>query len=454
MAGRERSSVFVAVPVYKGSRFVAGRCARSSARPTATCGSSSRSMATTRASAAACEPFLADERVRMVVQPRQLGWIGQPELAHRCLRRRLLLLLAAGRPVCAGVPREAGRCPLRHPDAACAYSDCAGSGESPDDVLPEMVGFDQQRILAQIEALHWIPLRAVVPDRCAAAGRPVRGIDDTMPSRTSCGSWALAIAGDLVRVPEVLYFRSAPQGQRLAQPKGRRGFQRSQREAWIMLGLEIFAAVAPRFEERESPKLAAVIADRLVTSRAPTLVALRCQRGSRRRRRPWWRWTSSAALEARTGVKPPHGGPSDAEGARRALVATMRHGGPVTLDCSASGWAAELLVEGWRSLRTGVPGATATARDCGCPCLAEADDGSSGSSVRGMSVHQRSAPTRASSSRRRTRSSSTASWSTVWRSRRSRCRKARTRATGLSSGSRCRTPRPRPRSASATICGG
>ena len=78
----------------------------------------------------------------------------------------------------------------------------------------------------------------------------------------------------------------------------------ARREAWITLGLTIFSEIAARFEKSDRPKLALLIADRLVTRRPDR----------------WFHYDAAAVsaseparvamdfsrtLEAQSGVRPP-----------------------------------------------------------------------------------------------------------------------------------------------------
>ena len=131
-------------------------------------------------SADVCAPFLADTRVRMVVQERRLGWVANMNwLIDACdgdlfcywQQDDLCAPDYFDKLVTAFSPR---------PDAACSYSDLRWFGRVSHEVkMPAMVGFAQQRILAQIEALNWIPLRGLVPTDVLTRVGPIRGIHDS-----------------------------------------------------------------------------------------------------------------------------------------------------------------------------------------------------------------------------------------------------------------------------------
>jgi glycosyltransferase involved in cell wall biosynthesis len=360
--------VFLAVPVYHGDRFVA-ESLRSMLAQTHTDLSVMISIdGNDRESAEACSPFLGDRRVRMVVQERQLGWVAnmnwlidacdgdffcywqQDDLCDPSYIERLVAALAD------------------HAGAAAAYSDLRWFGRTDDEVaMPAVIGFTQQRILSQTEMLHWIPLRAVIPVWALRMVGHVRGLDDSIAFSDFLYVLRLAAAGDLIRVPEVLYYKRDHKASTSKNPSS--DFHLSEREAWLRLGLEIFTEVAPHFEVSDLPRLAMVICDRLVTARPDR----------------WLHYDAAAvsaseplrlaadfyrALEARTGVRPliaadgagpitvpasvdgwahPHALGHAARGVldRGALLAMARQRDALTLDCSAAGVPGLVLGDGW-----------------------------------------------------------------------------------------------------------
>ena len=193
----ERSSVFVAMPVYRGTEFVAetlrsvlGQTHRDVRVMISVDGNDVES-------AEVCRPFLEDARVRMTVHDRQLGWVGnmnwlidacdgdffcywqQDDLCEPRYLERLVEALHA------------------RPDAACAYSDLRWFGRTTHEVTtPDIVGFTQQRILAQIESLDWVPLRGLVPAEVLRRVGAVRGVHDTITFSDYLWVLRLAVAGD------------------------------------------------------------------------------------------------------------------------------------------------------------------------------------------------------------------------------------------------------------------
>lgn len=208
MSGRSASTVYVALPVWNGTRFVAEAIRWMLPQTHRDLRLMISVDGDDRASAAACEPFLADPRVRMTVQPERLGWIGsmdwliercdgdlfthrqQDDLVEPTYLERLIEALAD------------------EPDAAGAYADLRWfEGRSDAVVLPSLRGFTQASIPAAIQTLHWLPLRALVPAEVLRRIGPVRGVDGAITCADYLTVLRLAAAGDLVRVPEVLYHK-------------------------------------------------------------------------------------------------------------------------------------------------------------------------------------------------------------------------------------------------------
>lgn len=326
-------------------------------------------------SAETCRPFLEDARVRMTVQPEQLGWVGnmnwlieacdgdffcywqQDDLCEPEYLERLVEALEA------------------RPAAACAYSDLRWFGRSSHKVsTPAIIGFTQQRILAQIDALHWLPLRGLVPTDVLRRIGSVRGVHDTITFSDYLWVLRLVAAGDLVRVPELLYHKRDHADS--ASKTRSSSYHVSPREAWIAFGVAIFREVRGAFDEADHAKLALVIADRLVTHRPdrwfhydaasvssaePAAVVLDLFReieseAGTRLSGVDRRQDAAGSLEVMAqAVAPVESTATEVAGKallstdRRALVALLRRRGSLDLECSKEGSADTLLLSGWAS---------------------------------------------------------------------------------------------------------
>ena len=260
------SRVNVAVPVYQGTSLVGETLESILAQSH----SDLRVMISVDGndveSAAACERFLADDRVRIVIQERQLGWAENLSWLIEASEGDFFCYWQQD-DICEPIYLEKLLAALtEYPDAACAYSDLRWFGRSSHDVaMPDNVGFTQQRILRQIEAFDWVPLRGLVPaDVLARVGR-LNGLDGGRMFADFLWVLRLAAAGQLVRVPEVLYHKrdhadSASHSKSTDNPY-------TLEEAAMRLGLAMFEEAAPQFDEADHQRLAIVIAERLAVPR-------------------------------------------------------------------------------------------------------------------------------------------------------------------------------------------
>jgi glycosyltransferase involved in cell wall biosynthesis len=158
--------------------------------------------------AAACRPFLADPRFRMVVQPDRLDWVGnfnwllQQDLNEFfCYRQHdditspdyfeTLLQVA---------DKEAG--------AACVYCDVQHIGERTDiEITPSIEGEPLDRMLQYIERLRVLPLRGLI--RRAAIGRAGLVRFDEFRAPHQVHNWLAKLLhwGNFRRVAKPLYYR-------------------------------------------------------------------------------------------------------------------------------------------------------------------------------------------------------------------------------------------------------
>ena len=162
-------------------------------------------------SAAACEPFLADPRYRMVMQPKRLGWAGnlnwlwaQNESEFFCYYQQddltdpsyFAVLLAEAE---------------RNPAASVVFCDIQFFGAHEEiSTGTSITGADPaERVMAQLETFYWGSLRGLVRREALRAAAPMR-----ITATDSFGedfSWYLKLArhGEMVRVPQLLYFKRA-----------------------------------------------------------------------------------------------------------------------------------------------------------------------------------------------------------------------------------------------------
>lgn len=370
-----RNCVFVAVPVYRGHdlvdetlRSILGQTHDDLRILISVDGND-------RQSADACAPHLSDDRVEMVVQNEQLGWVDNLNWLIDACDGDFYCYWQQD-DVCAPDYLEELVAALNaRPDAACAYSDLRWFGHSSHEVvLPTIAGSTKERILTQIEAQSWLPLRALVPTDVLRRVGPVEGLDTSGHSADKLWSLRLAAAGDMLRVPRVLYFKREHPGSLSHQSRNRLTAGLGSRDHWLALGVELVAVAEPYFDPAERGDLITAIGERLVVPRPGR--SMRYDPTAARDVRAFLTELFTA-VETRWGVAPPLRIPTGAtvdgleslreqrrrapedsplrtlvdevlvEAERPVLVERALDEGSLQLDCSAAGQSRIALLEGW-----------------------------------------------------------------------------------------------------------
>ncbi|MEZ0239460.1 MAG: glycosyltransferase family 2 protein [Chloroflexota bacterium] len=277
-------------------------------------------------SEAACRPFLADPRVRILVQPRRLGWVGNSSAAlaaaaaepvdYGCLQPHddvledeyLAVLLAAA---------EA------NPDAAVVYSDIQSFGTL-DRVIrqPTIAGSPLERQMGLLrDHFAAVAFRGLTRVSALRTILPMTGNPCENFAADTVWMARQALAGDLVRVPYALYRkRFHPNNTHttwFAWPHERR------MTAWIRHCLDMLAealkASRTRSERRMLHRAARMRLLQEATSTGPYLEDLAgLNRLARARMR--WRFEAAAALRASGG--PPETGGRPRVGSRAVSALT------------------------------------------------------------------------------------------------------------------------------------
>lgn len=159
-------------------------------------------------SAAACEPYLADDRFRMVVHRDRLDWFGnlnwllrQPMGDFFCYRQHddtttpdffeVLLEHAAARP-----------------DAAVVHADCQWTGGRTDlETAPSIEGDVLSRLRQHIEQKQPVAVRGLIRRGAVEQAGPIRG--DEFRGLSEVFVWLAKVLrwGPFLRVPQPLYHR-------------------------------------------------------------------------------------------------------------------------------------------------------------------------------------------------------------------------------------------------------
>ncbi len=201
-------TITVGVPVYRGEEQV-GEALRSLQQQTFTDFDVLISVdAGDQASARACEPFLADPRFSLTVQPERLDWHGnvnwllrQPLGEFFCYRQHddtsdprffeVLLDLARTRP-----------------DAAVVYADCQWhGGRTHLETAPSIEGDVLSRLRQHIEQKEPVAVRGLMRTGAVEQAGPIRG--DEFRGLSEVFVWLAKLLrwGPFVRVPQPLYHR-------------------------------------------------------------------------------------------------------------------------------------------------------------------------------------------------------------------------------------------------------
>jgi glycosyltransferase involved in cell wall biosynthesis len=160
-------------------------------------------------SANICRPFLSDPRFRLVVQEQHLGWAGntnwlisQSEGAFFCYYQQDDLTAPTYFEV---LVAEAAR----HPDAAIVFSDVQFFGDDERSATGRSITGDVlSRLLKQLESFSHTPLYGLVRARgLREAAGGLRLTENESFGEDFVWVLKLARAGDLINVPEKLYFK-------------------------------------------------------------------------------------------------------------------------------------------------------------------------------------------------------------------------------------------------------
>lgn len=218
-----------------------------------------------RATAAACEPFLADPRFRMIVQKERLDWVGnfnwllKQELGEFfCYRQHddesslefFSVLMEAT---------------ASHPDAAAVYCDCRfGGARGRVESAASIDGEPFDRVIHYIRTMaSAAPARGLIRSAAIHAAGPVRSDEFRAPMEIFVWLARLLRWGSFMRVAEPLYYR-------LDHPKSfTSAFYRSpgdrKRAVWTTLFTGLIEATAPLCHTQPQRRLMqTAIVDRVV----------------------------------------------------------------------------------------------------------------------------------------------------------------------------------------------
>ena len=262
-----RATVYLAVPVYRGVELVAETLRSVRDQTFGDYRVAISVDADDRASAAVCEPFLADPRVRMTVQDRRLGWPGNLNwLARRCDCPYFCYWQQDDLAATNYLERLHEEL-VRFPAAALVFADVQWFGHRYHrDAAAGVFGTPAERVRQVAEGLHYEPLRGLMRSAWLPQGDFMTEMAEEGCHEEFATLARLAARGDFRRVADTMYFKRAhsasTHGRWSAWDEPRR------RRAWLTLGRGLLQVAAETVADRgERDRLGAQILDRLVTAR-------------------------------------------------------------------------------------------------------------------------------------------------------------------------------------------
>lgn len=201
--------VAVGVPVYRGAEFVGETLASILAQRDVRFRVEISVDGADEASAAACGPFLRDDRVRLRISPRRLGWVGNSALVLRAA-------CATGARYVAIQPHDDLMCPnylatlvrvAEREKGAVTFSDLQAFGDR-DNILHQdaVRGSPFERQLALLTSHHnAVAYRGLTRTDALRALPTISGNRFSDFAADTVWMARLARAGELICVPEPLY---------------------------------------------------------------------------------------------------------------------------------------------------------------------------------------------------------------------------------------------------------
>lgn len=223
-----------------------------------------------RASAAACQPFLQDRRISLVVQDRQLGWAGNINWLARQVDTEFFAYISQDDAIAPTYYEALLDCAARNPDAALFYSDVAWFGAKSGVMRqPEKTGTPAARMRAQLEDCLWFPFLGL------RRAELLKTVDELLVDQADSALedviWvtrALQIA-DAKRVPEPLFRKRFHTGM-VTVGKSKWPRERA-RAVWIDAWSRMLAAAIPAAARPEDVKALLLVALKRVAVHAPDM---------------------------------------------------------------------------------------------------------------------------------------------------------------------------------------
>jgi glycosyltransferase involved in cell wall biosynthesis len=205
----------------------------------------------------ACKRFSDDPRFEIVVHERRLHWNGNINWLASQLREDYFCYWQHDDHCAPDYLQVLIDYADRHPEAASVYCDMQHFGTRNDVVRHKsVVGFALERVLEQARRANPAAIRCLVRRAAMVSALPI----------TSATTWTVAVAraGELHRIPRILYFRrNRPDSlgmQMLTMP------EEEMLAFTLEYGLGVFKYAYPLVQKEEIGRLLGMIADQLVNA--------------------------------------------------------------------------------------------------------------------------------------------------------------------------------------------
>jgi GT2 family glycosyltransferase len=202
--------VAVCIPVWNGSDFVAETIASVLAQQAVAMRVHISIDGPDDASRLACEPFLRDSRVSLLMQPVRLGWVrhcaavlglaAAPDVDYACIQPHDDIMEAGYLSTLVAVAEA-------EPSAAVVYSDMVAFGIGDFDLRqPSAIGSPLSRMTALLlDHFNAVAFRGLTRMSALRAVEPMAGNPMNDFAVDTVWMTRLATQGDLIRVPSTLY---------------------------------------------------------------------------------------------------------------------------------------------------------------------------------------------------------------------------------------------------------
>lgn len=250
-----RSKILIAMPLFEGWEYVAQTLDSIQAQTYDNFRVLISVDGDDRRSYAACTRYTADPRFELVLQPERIRWEGNINWLAGQLSEEYFCYWQHDDYCDSSYLEKLVTHADTHPEASAVYCDMKCFGTR-DFVVqyPSVTGFALERVLKQAANNNPAPIRCLIRASAMQAALPIK----------LATTWviALASAGELHRVPEVLYFRRLRPNSEAEQI-----LARTVPELWdasLEWGLGVLQFALPLVQDHERDRLFAMVVDQLV----------------------------------------------------------------------------------------------------------------------------------------------------------------------------------------------